>query len=161
MRFKTLLILGLVIWLSLSFESPHQMKVLDFQGLEPHLSKKNDSLYIVNFWATWCKPCVDEIPALEKIAREYQSQKIKLLLVSLDFPSQISRSLEPFIEKNNVRSEVVVLDDPDQNSWITMVHPSWSGALPATLVYDRNSREFYEKSHTYTEIRNIVESKLD
>src|SRR5690606_6809447 len=60
---------------------------LNFEALEKkYFQKKNDSIYVINFWATWCKPCIKELPAFEKIASEYADKKVKVLLVSLDFP---------------------------------------------------------------------------
>ena len=67
---------------------------LNFEALEPFLKKENDTLYVVNFWATWCKPCIKELPAFEKINSEYKSQKVKVLMVSLDFPEHMEKQLE-------------------------------------------------------------------
>lgn len=161
MRFKS--ILGLLsmsfLWFSAGI-SQDGIKVLNYNQLEPHLHLKNDSLYLVNFWATWCKPCVEELPALQKIAEEFEKDKVKILLVSLDFPSQIDSRLIPFLEKNNIQMETVLLDDPKQNVWIDKVHPDWSGSIPATLIYSRENRNFYEQSFTYTELKEIVEQKI-
>ena len=162
MRFRIIPTLGLVIfWLLISFTAKeHQPRVLSFDDFEPHLKYNNDTLYLVNFWATWCAPCVEEIPAFERINREYKDRKVKVLLVSLDFPKRIENSLMPFLEKNDIRTEVLVLDDPDANSWINRVHPDWSGALPATVIYSKEKRDFYERSFTYDELKSIVENKL-
>ena len=84
---------------------------------------------------------------------------MKILLVSLDFPAQINSRLKPFLKENNIDMETVLLDDPNQNVWINKVDPTWSGSIPATLVYSRNSRNFYEKSFTYQELKTIVEQK--
>jgi len=132
------------------------LKVMDYEGLEPHLQKENDTTYVINFWATWCKPCVKEMPAFQKLNREFAGKPFKLLLVSLDFPSQIDSRLTPFIRENNIQAEVVVLDDPDSNAWISKVSKNWSGSLPGTLIYNRNSREFYEKTFEYHELKQIV-----
>ncbi len=161
MRFGIVTSTGLVIiWLLSSFTYKHQPRVLSFNDFEPHLHYSNDTLYLVNFWATWCTPCVDELPAFEKIGEEYQDQKVKVLLVSLDYPDQIETRLIPFIEKHDLRSEVLVLNDPDANSWIDKVSPEWSGAIPATLIYNSDSRNFHEGSFTYDELKEIVEPKI-
>jgi thiol-disulfide isomerase/thioredoxin len=134
--------------------------MLSFDDFEPHLHHNNDTLYLVNFWATWCTPCVDEIPHFEQIGKEYGENKVKVLLVSLDFPNHIDSRLIPFIEKHNLNSEVVVLNDPDANSWIEKVDPKWSGAIPATLIYSSNTRDFHEGAFTYDELKTKVEQKL-
>ena len=161
MRFRIIPTLGLVIfWLLISFTSKHQPRVLSFDDFEPHLHLTGDSLYLVNFWATWCTPCVEEIPAFEKINQEYKDKKVKVLLVSLDFPKRIESRLVPFLEDHDVRSEVIVLDDPDANKWINRVHSDWSGSIPATVVYSKNGREFHEGTFTYDELKTLVENKL-
>ena len=162
MRFKTLLILGLLTTFILQFSlAPKSIKVLNFNEFEPHLHLKNDTIYVINFWATWCTPCVKELPHFQKIADNTTGKKIKFLLVSLDFPSQVDTRLIPFLERNNIDMEVLVLDDPNQNAWIDKVHEDWSGAIPATLVYTKDEREFYEKSFTYEQLENIVNSKIN
>jgi hypothetical protein len=103
---------------------------------------------------------VDELPALERIRKEYARDNVKVLLVSLDFPGQVDSRLIPFLEKHGIRSEVLVLDDPDANKWINKVHPEWSGAIPATLIYNSNNRDFHEGSFTYEELKQKVEQNL-
>ena len=125
---------------------------LDFSELNNFLSKDNDTTYVVNFWATWCRPCIKELPAFEKLTADYSDKKVKVLLVSLDFPDKIDSQVVPFIEKNNIQSQVLLLDDGDANSWIPKVSEEWSGAIPATLIYNKNKRLFYERSFTFEEL---------
>ena len=134
---------------------------LNFKELEPLLNKKNDTTYVVNFWATWCKPCIKELPAFEKINSNYKSQKVKVLLVSLDFPDLLEKQLIPFVEKRQIKSEVILLDDPDANGWIPKISTEWSGAIPATLIYNKAERKFYERSFTYEEIETELTSILN
>jgi len=137
-----------------------RIPTLNYNDLELLLHKKNDTLYIVNFWATWCKPCIKELPVFEKINTDYKSEKVKVLLVSLDFPEQKEKQLIPFIAKRKINSEVVLLDDPDANSWIPKVSTKWSGAIPATLLYNKTDRKFYERSFTYEELEKEIKSIL-
>lgn len=123
--------------------------VYNFNELEPLLKKKDDKTYIINFWATWCAPCIKELPYFEKINQEGKAKNWKVILVSLDMPSMWKSKLIPFIRNKDIKSEVVVLDDPDQNSWIPKINKNWSGAIPATLIYNRNKRKFYEQTFTY------------
>ncbi len=134
---------------------------LNFEELEKNfLQKKNDSIYVINFWATWCKPCIKELPAFEKIASDYSTEKVKVLLVSLDFPEKIESQVIPFIIKNNIKSEVVLLDDADANSWIPKVSKDWSGAIPATIIYKNEDRKFYEQSFTFEELEKELKTFL-
>jgi len=136
---------------------PQELKVTDYEGLEPYLEKETDTTYVINFWATWCKPCVKEMPAFQKLRKEFEDKPFKLLLVSLDFPTQIESRLKPYIRENNIQAEVVVLDDPDSNTWISKVSENWSGALPGTLIYKHESyRKFFEQTFEYHELEEII-----
>jgi thiol-disulfide isomerase/thioredoxin len=127
------------------------IKIVDYEGLAPLLAKRNDTTYVVNFWATWCRPCVKELPYFEKLNAEYTDKKVKVVLVSLDFPEKLENQVIPYVEKN-LKSDVWLLDDADANGWIPKIDKSWSGAIPATLIFNKNHRMFYEHSFTYTEL---------
>lgn len=121
----------------------------DYNSLEKLLHKKDDKTYIINFWATWCKPCVQELPSFEKLNKVYKDKNVEVILVSLDFPNQIEKKVIPFINKHQLQSKVILMNDPDQNKWIPKISKKWSGSIPATLIYNKYSREFYEQSFTY------------
>lgn len=133
---------------------------MQFNEVEKFLLKNNDTTYFVNFWATWCMPCIKEIPYIEKIGLQYSHEKFKILLVSLDFPSQIEKGLKQFIVNNNIKSEVWFLDEKDPNSWINKVNGTWSGAIPASVIYNKNHYKFYERSFEYEELDTIINSIL-
>lgn len=154
-----LLILILTIF-SCDKKENNRLAVYNYTLLEPLLNKEDDKTYVINFWATWCKPCVKELPAFEKLNSEYKKKGVEVILVSLDFPNQIDDVLLPFIQKEKLKSEVILLDDPDQNNWIPKIDEKWSGSIPATLIYNKNSREFYEQSFTYTELKQKLENFL-
>jgi thiol-disulfide isomerase/thioredoxin len=134
--------------------------VISFDKLAPLLEMKNDTVYMVNFWATWCTPCVEELPDILKFAGEMKNRKFRLLLVSLDMPNQLDSRVMPFIKKMEINEKVILLDDPDANKWINKVSTQWSGALPATLFYSRDFRQFHGEVLTYSDIKRIVEPKL-
>jgi len=136
------------------------VRILNFGQLEPYLHHENDTVYLVNFWATWCGPCRKEMPAIEEVGEKYKTRKFKILLVSLDFPDQLNKGLLSFIQKNNIKSEVILLNDPHQNQWIDKVDPNWSGDLPFTLIYGPNFRETYARSFTFEELDSIIQPKL-
>jgi thiol-disulfide isomerase/thioredoxin len=137
-----------------------KVPTFNFNELQPLLSKKNDTTYIVNFWATWCKPCIKEMPYFEQINSKYAKEKVKVVFVSLDFPDKLDSQVIPFLEKNNIQSQVVLLDDADANSWIPKVSSQWSGAIPATIIYNTANRKFYERSFTYEELENELKTLL-
>lgn len=128
---------------------------LSYTELKPLLNQEGDKIYVVNFWATWCAPCIKELPYFEVLD---QREDVEVLLVSLDFPKHKESRLLPFIKKNKLQSKVVLLDDANENYWINDIHPNWSGAIPATIVYNNDKRDFYERSFTQNELLNLVES---
>lgn len=158
MKIKISLVL-IILWAISSFSTARAIEIYNFKDLEPLLNKNNDTTYVIHFWATWCVPCLKELPEFNKFADRLSGGKIKILLVSLDFPQQIDSKLIPFIEKHSISSEVIVLDDPNQNYWINKVSPEWSGSIPATLVYKNQYKKFYEKTLTYEELVSIINIK--
>ena len=130
------------------------VKTYTYNELKPLLEKNDGKTYIINFWATWCAPCVKELPYFEKINQEYSDKNVEVLLVSLDFPKQAEKKLIPFINKRKLKSEVVLLDDINENVWIKAIDESWSGAIPATIIYNKNNRKFYEQSFDYKTLKN-------
>lgn len=132
--------------------------ILDFASLLDQLKLEDDSVHIVNFWATWCKPCVAELPHFEALHERYEDQPVKVTLVSLDFKNQIDSKLLPFLAEHNLQSEVVVLYERNPNDWIDKIDPSWSGAIPATLFVHQDGNKFvegqFEHAHQIEEIIN-------
>ncbi len=106
-------------------------------------SAKNDTTYVVNFWATFCKPCIEEIPDFLRIVEKYKKQKVKLLLVSLDLPSFYPAKIAAFAKKNNYNTHIVWLNETNADIFCPMIDPKWSGAIPATIIV--NNKTGYKK----------------
>ncbi len=115
-----------------------------FDEIEHIFKVENDTTYIINFWATWCKPCVAELPYFEQIHKNYQNEKVKVVLVSLDFKELIGHKLVPFMQKNKLESSVVLLADGRASKWIDRVDTSWEGAIPVTLIYKSDKKKFID-----------------
>ena len=101
-----------------------------------------DTTYVINFWATWCKPCVAELPSFDSLSK---ISNVKILLVSLDFKEDVEKKVNPFLTKNNIKMECVILDEINGNDFIDKIDKSWSGAIPATLIKRNCNRYFVEK----------------
>jgi len=141
------------------FISISQIPVEKFDQLESKWLKKNDTVYLVNYWATWCKPCVEELPDFIELEKQMKNEKFKMILVSLDFPSQIESRVIPFLKENKIKSEVVILDDK-ANYWINKVNKNWDGDIPVTQVILNNQKEFHNSSLNLEELLKIVQPKL-
>ncbi len=125
-------------------EVSNALPIVDYEGLKPYLEKEDDITYVVNFWATWCRPCVAELPYFEFITEKYNTQKVKVILVSQDMKSAVKSALIPFVKKRKLQSKVILLHDPDANGWINKIDPSWSGGFPATVIYNKKYQHFRE-----------------
>ncbi|MNK03381.1 Thiol-disulfide oxidoreductase ResA [compost metagenome] len=137
-----------------------QVKLLTLNELEERVAKGKDTTYVVNFWATWCGPCVEELPYFERLNNENAKKPFKVILMSLDFKSKLKTDVLPFVAKHKIKSEVFVVNETDQQKFIDRVDKNWSGALPATLILntDKKVRAFYEQAFTYSELSKAVET---
>jgi thiol-disulfide isomerase/thioredoxin len=147
----------------LAIESHSQTaQLLKFDDLQTSVQKTNDTLYVLNFWATWCKPCIEELPGFEKINEEYKDARVKMILVNLDFNSKVDSSVIPFLSRKKIKSGVVHITDTDPNEWINKIDEKWSGAIPATVIYKNGKQLFFkEGSMTYDEIKKVIENNLN
>ena len=131
-----------------------------YSDLEKTVLNDNNTTYVVNFWATWCAPCVKELPHFEQLNSE--NKNLKVVLVSLDFKNQYEAKLLPFLKKKDIKSEVVLLADKDYNTWLPTVDKDWSGSIPATLVIKNGKKFFVEKMFTsYEELNQYINSIIN
>lgn len=137
------------------------IEVWDFEKLEVYIQASTGKIKIINFWATWCGPCVKELPLFEQINRTYKNDT-EVLLVSLDFSDQMESRVIPFVEKQELSAKVILLSDDDYNSWIDKVDPSWSGSIPATLFIKRDGKKiFFGKKFENDELSKLVDELLN
>ncbi|PTX41475.1 thiol-disulfide isomerase/thioredoxin [Christiangramia gaetbulicola] len=132
-----------------------------FEDLEPLLNIENDTTYVLNFWATWCKPCIKELPHFKELDSIYKKEKMKIVLVSLDFPKDVDTKLVEYAKENQIEDKVVVLLDGKYNNWIDKVSPEWSGAIPATYIYNRERNELFQGAFENTkDLIDVIEPFL-
>lgn len=142
-----------IICLSLiTYAANAQVKLLKLADLDKRMANGKDTTYVINFWATWCSPCVAELPNFEKLRLVNLKKPVKVILVSLDFKSKLQKTVIPFVQQNNINAEVFLLNEPDQQQYIERIDKKWSGAIPATLFVNKKKRQFYEKALTENEL---------
>ncbi len=114
---------------------------------------------VLNVWATWCGPCREEFPAM-LAAIERHSPDARLLLYSADFDDQ-APAVRKFLAERGVR-DTVYLKSGDDSEFIRTLHPDWSGALPATLVFDREGtlRSFWEGEADSARFETAIQAAL-
>ncbi|TKC10291.1 TlpA family protein disulfide reductase [Pedobacter polaris] len=146
----------LLFFITISAKS--QVKLLTLNELEQRIAKGKDTTYVVNFWATWCRPCVEELPSFEKLQFENKNKPLKVILMSLDFKSKLKSEVIPFVKKHKLKSEVYIINEKDQQAFIEKVDKNWSGAIPATLIAKKNRRLFFEREFTSKELEDLVKN---
>ena len=124
------------------------------------MNQPNDTTYIVNFWATFCKPCVAEIPSFIQLAEKYKTQKVKLLLVSLDLPSYYPKKIATFVAAKKWKAAIAWLNETNADYFCPMADSNWSGAIPATVVVNakRGYKKFWEGEVKEEELQSVLEA---
>jgi len=140
--------------------SAQNVPVYNFAQLEPILNKRNDTTYLINFWATWCKPCVKEIPDLMKINQKFKNGKFKMILVSLDFDIHLQTKVIPFITEQKIDADVILLNDNKQHEWINKVNEQWTGAIPITIIHNKKFYFFREGEITFDELNELITKNI-
>ncbi len=119
-----------------------KVEIVPLAQLQNRVVQNNDTLYVVNFWATWCKPCVEEIPYFEEVQRQFERQKVKVMLVSLNSLKELN-SVQKFVTQKNIQSETLILQAGNPNIWLNQIDSTWSGAIPATVFYKNGKKVFF------------------
>ncbi len=122
-------------------------------------SNSGDKVQVINFWATWCKPCVEELPAFEKLQAQY-GDDVEVILISLDDEENLEQLVNPFLATNEIQSQVKLMTHPYAAEWIPLVDAHWDGAIPVTLIKNKTDKRFYNQSFTYDELEDAIEPFL-
>lgn len=126
-----------------------QAKYFDVQG---------DSTLIVNFWASWCKPCRLEMPYFEQLRQEFKGEKVKIILVTIDIPEHVEAKAKPFLILNEIAVETIAVQDKvSAMKWIPLICPDWAGTIPLTLVMNKDDGTYFETSFVnYEQLKKAV-----
>lgn len=150
-------IVGVLLFAFITLKAGGQeIRLINSDELAALSWKSSDTTYVINFWATWCSPCVKEIEFFEELHVNSKDTKLKVVLVSLDFPNQVEKRLIPFLEQKKITAPVMLMTDLNYNAWIERVDKSWSGAIPATLIYNKDGRVFLEQELSREELKKHV-----
>ena len=158
---RLILIILFLFFFSCVDNSSDSIEIVDFEGFYSKIDLTTDKTYVINFWATWCAPCVKELPYFEKVNKEFKDKNVEVILLSLDFPSQIETKLIPYLKRNKIKSKVILLDDSKMNTWVPRVSEQWDGGIPATLIVNASNYNFYpkpfKKEDLFDEINKVLE----
>lgn len=116
-------------------------ELISFEQLEKKIISDSNAIFIINFWATWCGPCLAELPDFQQFHEKNTDENVKLVMVSFDFPNEIKK-VNKFIERKNLKPAVYLISDTDQNAFINNVSKNWEGTIPATwFVNNKNGKK--------------------
>ncbi len=140
--------------------SERPVTVVSLRQLQNDVIKQNDTLYVVNFWATWCKPCVHEMPYFEAANQKFKKQKVKVVFVSTNYAREAAL-VKSFINEKQVKADVLLLDVGNPNIWIDAIDSTWSGAIPATIMYRHGKKTlFYEGEFTQNQLDSVIQKQI-
>ena len=158
MRYFRLIVLS-VFFLSFSAKAQDLITFQNFDELNAYIQNNSEKPLVVNFWATWCAPCVKELPYFQKLHQE--NPNVKVVTVSLDFEKQVESKLKPFLKKKNYTFVTTYMADKKFNNWISKVDENWSGAIPATWIINGNKGLFVEQEFaSFEELNQFVNESL-
>lgn len=163
MKFLKLLSFFMILAHVNVFGQVNEVKVIKYEELFSKINQPTDQLIAVNFWATWCGPCVEEIPHFNEIVDKYKdNENLKVLFVSMDRLKQLEK-VNQFVKSKNMNAEVVLLDDNKRmNEWIPAIDKSWSGNIPVTAFYKNGQKvHFVNSEMNKEEFETIINSYLN
>ena len=163
---KTFFLASIALLLLISCQKNEKFQtnvaLLDSLKLTNLISENKGNALVVNVWATWCVPCVEEMPALIKLTDSYASENVKVIGISIDYPEEIQSKILPFIKKNKINFPIYVNDFKNDEALINYLNKEWSGAIPATFIYDKDGvqKEFLLGKHSFLDFNSAVEKYL-
>lgn len=133
-----------------------EFKPVDYKELVSAATSSPDTITVINFWATWCKPCLAEMPYLEELSEGVGGQPVRVILVSMDDEKRWETALRPFLEKRTPDAEIWALKNHKPWDWIDMVSVEWSGAIPATIFLYKGESLFVEEEFSRESLRETM-----
>jgi thiol-disulfide isomerase/thioredoxin len=154
---KLISVIAFTIGLTSTSSFAQKADLIKLKDLQEVINSPTEHIQVINFWATWCAPCVKEMPLLEKLNAE--NKNVDVTLVSMDYdldpnPEKVQR----FMSRKKLQSKVVILAESDPNSWIDKIDKNWEGALPTTLVINTKTgkRKLIQKELQEGELEKLI-----
>jgi thiol-disulfide isomerase/thioredoxin len=164
----SLICLGLILFFGLRSDVYLQsnpssnVKLINVPDLELILEEGKGSAILINVWATWCEPCREEFPDLVKLSDQYK-KNIRFIGISADDIDDLSSKVIPFLKKQNAQFENYLIKVSEPEDFIDVLDSDWSGAIPATFIYDKNGQqtEVLIGKQSYEEFANAIKKVID
>lgn len=153
-KYMRIFVLSTLLISSIAVQA-QKIELISVESLDAMMAVKSNQVTIYNFWASWCGPCVKEMPYFEAVN---SSNNAKVVFVSLDFPEDLSKA-QKLIDKKSIKSATYLLNSTNYDEYIPKISEAWSGAIPATLFVSPSGKKyFYEKAFEKSELEKVVKS---
>lgn len=113
---------------------------VDEAGYQKLVQSNKGSVVLVDFWATWCKPCRAELPQLVKLQAKFQAKGVKLVTISADEPESVAAAKTFLKDSGAAALPSYLRRAKDDDKFINAIDNSWPGQLPALFLYDRTGK---------------------
>jgi thiol-disulfide isomerase/thioredoxin len=150
-------VLCFFFWLFTASLLSQTVETIDRKKLLSLISERNNRPLLLNIWATWCKPCVEEFPDIVRLSNKVSD--IDVAAISVNFPDEIEEKILPFVKEMNVPFKVYVADFADQDEFFSMFDKAWGGEIPATFIYSDNGtlKKFLRGKQSFAKLKKAVE----
>lgn len=156
-------ILGLTALIIIGFIA-HAQEIPKWKigDVDKYIASRPGEVLIINFWATFCKPCVAEIPYFIELSKQYKDKKVSLMLISLDLPSQYPVKIRKFAAKQGFNAPISWLDETNADYFCPRIDSTWSGSIPATLILNTATgyRKFFEEEMKKEKLEAEIQAAL-
>lgn len=152
-------VLFLSVVIGAQFLPAQSILTLDKNGIASLIEQRSGKILVLNIWATWCQPCKEEFPDLNTLADSLQNKNAEVIALSVDYPDEIDTKIRPFLKSVRSRLKVFVADVENQDEIFSLFKSDWSGAIPATFIFDESGKERTAMigKKSFTEFLNAVE----
>ena len=159
MKYTIVILLFCLLSLMSQSQSIPKWKINDVVN---YYTKNNDTTYVVNFWSTYCQPCIEEMPYLQSISKKYATNRVKLVFVSLDVKSFYPKKLTTFLKQHKITATCIWLNETNADIFCPAVDEKWSGAIPATIIVHNKKgyKQFYEQQFTPQQFETALKQAL-
>jgi thiol-disulfide isomerase/thioredoxin len=133
------------------------VEIINKEKLSKLINERKGKPLFLNLWATWCVPCREEFPSINKLAEEYKD--VDFVGISVDFPEEVESKIIPFLKSQKAKFISYVNGFSGDEELINELDINWNGALPATFIYDKNGKKvsFLEGKKSYEEFKKEIE----
>lgn len=134
------------------------VRYAEFSEVEGLFHQASDTTYLINFWATWCKPCREEIKLLQELEEQEHTKPLQIVLVSLDQKEEAIASIPDFLRATGPGLKSIILTDPNDEAWGPTIDRVWNGSLPTTIIYRGQLRYVYRRAfNTFADLERAIE----